>query len=527
MAMLDKLISVRVALLLTGLGLGAAACGGSASVTAGGSGTVARSETGKEIKTIGGQAINLAAHNKWKEGVAAFKAADKQGWNDARCDEVSGKFESAADAQSKFAEALYMAGAAHLKCGGGHKQKALAFFQKALRQNPKLCKARVGIGLDDIDGGRDQAGQQEFEMAVHDDPQCTEGYVNIAILQRRKGDTKEALNNLRRALAIDAQYLPAFNEMALLYLQNAKDNVKELDLAEVVCSQSQKIDANFAPIYNTWGLIDLRRKEIINASAKFQKAFELDPKMFEAYMNFAQITIGFRGYEDARNAFTKALELQPKSFDATVGLGVAYRGLEQKDKAEEFYNKARDLNANRPEPYYNLGVLYQDFKGGSVDDVKKARGFYEQFLSRAGSDDRFRVAVDDIKRRCKTVKGQRRPNDKCISGRFQNIEDYLQALKDMEEMEKLQKESERQQAEMLKEEKAEQARQAAQPKPAAAPPPAAPAAPPAKGEKPAPGGPAAAAPAAGAPAENAATDGKGKAAAAPDEKGAGKEPKKK
>ena len=78
--------------------------------------------------------------------------------------------------------------------------------------------------------------------------------------------------------------------------------------------------------------------------------------------------------------------------------------------------------------------------------MKKARGFYEQFLSRAGSEGRYAGAVDDIKRRCKTVKGERRKNDKCISGRFQNIEDYLQALKDMEEMEKLQKESEKQQA---------------------------------------------------------------------------------
>src|SRR6185436_7792389 len=126
-----------------------------------------------------------------------------------------------------------------------------------------------------------------------------------------------------------------------------------LDLAEVVCSQAQKIDVNYLAIYNTWGLIDLRRGEIISAAAKFQKAFDLDPKMFEAYMNFAQITIGFRGYEDARNAFSKALELQPKSFDATVGLGVAYRGLDQKDKAEEYYQKAISMNGQRPEPYYN------------------------------------------------------------------------------------------------------------------------------------------------------------------------------
>ena len=434
-----------------------AACGGgtgSGSGSGSGSGT-AKTEGGGVLKSGSGQPINVEAHNRWKDGVTAFKAAEKQGWNDARCDSVAEKFESAADAQNKFAEALYMAGVAHGKCG--RKDKALALYQKALRQNSKFCKARVAVALDRMTGGGgEQAAMSDFQGAVRDDPQCTEGYVNVAIIQRKRGDTKEALNNLRRALAIDAQYLPAFNEMALLYVQDAKDNTKMLDLAEVVCSQAQKIDARYPAVYNTWGLIDLRRGEIIGAAAKFQKAFELDPKMFEAYMNFAQITIGFRGYEDARNAFSKALELQPKSFDATVGLGVAYRGLEQNEKAEEYYEKAKQMNGNRPEPFYNLGVLYQDFKDGNADQMKKARSFYEQFLSRAGTDERYAGAVDEVKRRCKTVKGQRRPNDKCISGRFQNIEDYLQALKDMDEMERLNKESAKQQAELEAQQKVEE-----------------------------------------------------------------------
>jgi tetratricopeptide (TPR) repeat protein len=483
------LSAVRICTLLL-----AAACGGGSAAGGSGAGSgVAKSEGGGVLKSGSGQAINVEAHNRWKDGVNAFKAAEKQGWNDARCDSVAEKFESAAEAQAKFAEALYMAGVAHSKCG--RKEKAAALYQKALRQNGKFCKARVAVALDRMtSGGGEPAALSDFQAAVRDDPQCTEGYVNVAIIQRKRGETKEALNNLRRALAIDAQYLPAFNEMALLYVQDAKDNAKMLDLAEVVCSQAQKIDAKYAAIYNTWGLIDLRRGEIIGAAAKFQKAFELDSKMFEAYMNFAQITIGFRGYEDARNAFTKALELQPKSFDATVGLGVAYRGLEQPAKAEEYYEKAKQMNGNRPEPFYNLGVLYQDFKEGNADQMKKARSYYEQFLSRAGTDARYAGAVEEVKRRCKTVKGQRRPNDKCISGRFQNIEDYLQALKDMDEMERLNKEAAKQQAELEAEQKAEEAKAAAEaqknpppaePPPAAEPPPEG--APPA-GDKKAPAG---------------------------------------
>lgn len=430
-------------------------CGGGGGSEHGGSGSTA-TVGGSAVKTRGGQAVNVEAHNRWKDGLAAFQAAEKQGWTSERCDSVASKFESAAETNTKFAEALYMAGVAKARCG--KTEEALAFYNKALRQNSKLCGARVGVGLA---AGSDSAAMREFQQAVKDDPQCTEGYVNIAILQRRGGDTKEALNNLRRALAIDAQYLPAFNEMALLYLEQAKDNKKMLDLAEVVCSQAQKINANYAPVYNTWGLIDLRRDQIIEASAKFQRALELDPKMFEAHMNFGQITIGFRGYEDAKNSFTQALELKPKNFDATVGLGVAYRGLDQNAKAEELYNKAKDLSSNRPEPYYNLGILYQDFREGTVDQMKTARSFYEQFLQRAGNDPRYAKAVDDIKRRCKPGTtggkgGKSRGSVKCVSGRIQNIEDYLQAMKDMAEIEKLQKQAEEQQ-------KLQEAQQAAPP----------------------------------------------------------------
>ena len=52
----------------------------------------------------------------------------------------------------------------------------------------------------------------------------------------------------------------------------AKDNRKMLDLAEVVCRQAQLINANYAPIYNTWGLIDVRKENVFDALRKFEKA---------------------------------------------------------------------------------------------------------------------------------------------------------------------------------------------------------------------------------------------------------------
>lgn len=427
-------------------------CGGGGATTEGG-GSVATGAGGQPVRTGGGAAVSQAAHNKWTNASELFARYESEGWDAGKCDRVAEEFEEAAEAQRDFAEALYMAGLANQRCGKS--EEAQAFYQKALRANSKLCKARVAIGLDHLANDRASQAEREFGASIQADPQCTEGYVNLAIVQRARGGSQvaEALNNLRRALAIDAQYLPAFNEMALLYVSDAEGNTKKLDLAEVVCSQAQKINANYAPIYNTWGLINLRRNDIIAASAKFRRAFELDPKMFEAYMNFAQITLGFRGYEDSRAAFAKALELQPRSYEAQLGLAIALRGLEQKQEAEAAYLKAKELQPNRPETYYNLGILYQDFMSGTADDMNKAKGFYDQFVSKAGNAPEFAAAVAEINRKCKrkaSSGGRRRRlnQDTCVAGRRQNIDEYLGAMREMEQMQREQAEMEREAAAM-------------------------------------------------------------------------------
>jgi len=105
-----RALSIAVALVLV-------SCGGGGKGSQAGGADVARGVGGTAIRTGGGETINLTAHNLWKEGVAAFQAAEKAGWNDQRCESVADKFENAAEAQNKFAEALYMAGVVHSRCG--------------------------------------------------------------------------------------------------------------------------------------------------------------------------------------------------------------------------------------------------------------------------------------------------------------------------------------------------------------------------------------------------------------------------
>lgn len=428
------------------------ACGGGGATGGGGGGHGGTAAGPNVPRTATGDVVTAEAHNLWQVGLAAFAAREASGWNAEACDAVAEKFDDAAEAQGgRFPEALYMAGLAHSKCN--EREKALDFYNRALSVNNKFCKARVMIGLDQIGQHQEAAAMTTFARAVADDAQCTEGYVNLAALQRSSGDAalvRDALNNLRRALAIDAQFLPAFNEMALLYIQEAERTPDEagqrLDLAAVVCRQAQQINRDYGPIYNTWGLIYVKKGNIIEAVRMFERAATLDNNNFEAWMNFGTMVAGFRGYEDAKRAFTRAVELSPRNYEAHLGLGAALRGLNQFDEAIAEYNKAKEIDPNRAEAYFNLALINHNYRGGAEAVLNEAKAQYQAFVTHAGANPRFAPVVADVTHRCppeRARRGRRRARSSCAPGFIQQIENVAAIRAEMAELQRAQEEMQR------------------------------------------------------------------------------------
>lgn len=441
------------------------ACGGGAPAT-----QQQQTSTGSEESpvTASGEVVVEEAEKTYQAALEAFNAADAANplrWPEGLCNDIAGKFMDANSKQNnRFTEAIYMAGAARSRCG--QTSQARELYTRALQTSDKFCKARVALAVENIDAGRLDAAKPEVERALRDDQNCPEGYTALAMIQRKNpAQRAEALENLRRALVYDARYLPAFNQIALLLLDEATEHgnttetetapaatpaaapaatadivsaqpgqaisvglsgdPRALDLGQVVCKQAVLINANYAPIYNTWGLIMVRRGEIFEALRMFEKATTLDADFYEAYMNFGQITLSFRGYEDAHKAFTEAVRLQPQSYDALMGLGAALRGKGLTDDAKVKYEAAIAVDGRRPEAYFNLGVLFQDFRAGTKADLDAATGYYREFLSRGRSNPKFASQVRDVERTCPTEQagGRRRARRRrCMSGRLENIQ---------------------------------------------------------------------------------------------------------
>ncbi len=420
--------------------LALAGCGGSVSTA-----TPAKTPDGKTITDSSGQAVSAAAADKFNSGIDALTAHDKAGdWSEATCKQTAELFLAAAKEQGEktFAEAIYNAGLAYQRCK--MQGEAKAKFQEALQSSSKFHQARVQLALYAFaDSGEKDVDKAigELQQAVKDaEFKNVEALVNLAMMQMRRGnneadsdgknDLERAKKNLQRALAVDDAFMPAFNQLAIYYLEAAKAkagrssgrrvtvgsgkqkkiDTQALELAALVCSQAVRKNPSYAPIHNTAGLIQVELGNLNAAVQEFNTARKLDPGFVEAQMNFAAVNLQFRGFKQAEDAYRGAIKMAPNDYEAHLGLALALRGQiddSNFDKmvaaASEELAAAKRIDGNRPEAYYNEAILTQEYKakGGGASSEKPllaAKDLFAQFIQKATAPE-FADAVKRSKER--------------------------------------------------------------------------------------------------------------------------------
>lgn len=428
------------------------------SVACGGGGATSQpTVTGKPPGTPGGAKVSTAAEGKFNAAVASFNAHDKAAdWNDAVCADVAKQFQAAAAEQTgnNLPEAHFNAGLAYQRCNND--KAARASFESALKGDPKFHHAAAQIALYDYkaNGNADRAIASLQQAVLDARFQNVSALVGLALVQMErdsaqgqqdcKDDFDCAKRNLQRALAIDDGYMPAFNQLALYYFQSAKKraasggkqskrgrqiatnsalakraDVQQLELAALVCSQAVRKNAKYAPIHNTAGLIQNELGLFNGAVAEFKSATALDPRLFEAQMNYGAVNLSFRGFEAAEGAYRKALQMRPNDYDAHLGLALALRGQindsnydKQVAAVQQELDAAKKVDGNRPDAYYNEGILVQEFKAKSglsndaqIKALTDAKGIYQGFLSKASGKSEYDGASKRAKERIEDIDG--------------------------------------------------------------------------------------------------------------------------
>lgn len=471
---------------LLGLMVGLSACGAS-----GGAGGKSTLPEGKRsgAKSTSGADISKEAAQGYKQALAEFIKHDRAyDWSPATCKSSAEAFISVSkqqqsDSGKPLPEALYNAGLSYMRCG--LEEEAVSQFQAAAKAGQGFHRARGQMALFEYKKtGNINSAIESLEQIIRDAKfQNVEALVSVAALQMERGnevkdadganDLERAKKNIQRALAIDDSFMPAMNQLAIYYMEQAKRNAGEkpqggrrrgglvvagasrakvnrqqLELAGLVASQGVQKDPKYAPLHNTAGLIQVELRDYNAAVKSFGRARTLDPSFFEAHMNYAAVSLSFRGFAEADKAYRDALRLQPKDYEAHLGLALALRGQINDTNYDTFLAEARkhlteckQIEPDRAEAYYNEAILTQEYeaKGGdsskSVPALKQAVVKYREFISKAKGQAAYAEAVKRSGERAKDIEDT-----------IKFIEEGEQLQKEQEEIDRKAKEAEQKQA---------------------------------------------------------------------------------
>lgn len=421
-----------------------------------------------------GPVISQETRANFVEAYNALEQASQGGLNEDECEDVVEEFEEVSEeVPGGLPEAIFNAGMVWDKCG--ETSKARDYFEKASKiaastkgpdgeKRSGYALALLKLGIYEYEEGNKTKARRFWDKAREADRRSAEAYTNLSVLQREDEDWGEAQKNVRRALAVNSDYITAFAQMALLYLQVAEKNRRMLDIVELVSQQATsraneinsdpegdtKVDpADIAPIHNIWGLALIQKGDVVSSVQQFDTARTLNPNFFEAHMNFGAVNLSFRGFKASEQAFRKAVQLEPKNYFAHLSLGAAQRGLEQYDQARQSYEKARDIDPAAPGAYYNLALLMQDYLITSAGDMnaqiemlKKAKTVYREFINKC----KGKRATECIRKRPgEPDRDLRKAAQKRIKSCDQTISGLQEAQELAREVEQMEAEAQKQQ----------------------------------------------------------------------------------
>lgn len=267
----------------------------------------------------------------------------------------------------------------------GLSDDALAAFAAALKENPRLVEAQMGIGDIYRKRGDYQSASVAYESATKVAPMSFEAHYYLGLMRQLLGRIEEATASYLRAIAIKPDSIEANQNLASAYLQLNRpgDGLSYAKRAADLSPQSQAAWANLGATHSLLGqyddavdayrhaaeLGDLEEPILLGladahiklghygrAANVLQAQLRKQPTA-TAYERLGYSQFKQRHYDDALASFRAALSIDPNDVASLNGLGVALMTLyvqsgrsvpQQRDQALDAWRKSLTIKAGQP-----------------------------------------------------------------------------------------------------------------------------------------------------------------------------------
>lgn len=256
---------------------------------------------------------------------------------------------------------------AELLFESGQIEPSAKLYQEAIRQNPKLASAHLGLGRVRAARGEWAAAIEAYRRSCKLAENYVAAHYALGMVYRRTGNVSKAREHLERHQRV-RQYPqpsedPLLDAVKSLYAGGLSHLAKGSSLAQQgklpeaaaafesalkVNSRLVMAHVNLIAMYGQMGMPD-------KAEQHFRGAVALDPGWIEAYYNWGLFLYRQKRTAEAAEAFRKAVQINPSYADAHAQLGLLLDEAGRVEQAQRHYRLALEGNPAHRQALYLLG----------------------------------------------------------------------------------------------------------------------------------------------------------------------------
>lgn len=235
----------------------------------------------------------------------------------------------------------------------GNAEALVTYFENELKTHPNDESILRWLGFGHLALNNLDKAEAFYMQALQVNPACARCYKNIGWVYFNRGDTKLAMQNFDKAVALDPKdvYILADRANMLEMLGDEFGALRDYDKAI-------QLDPQNPELYNMRGEYNDRFGYTSLALNDYSKAIQLNPQFQLAYFNRANDYFSLNRLSEALTDINIAILIDSTNYLCYSGRGAILEMMGEKQKAMNDYNKAIIINPNDPYSYLNRARLF-------------------------------------------------------------------------------------------------------------------------------------------------------------------------
>ena len=211
--------------------------------------------------------------------------------------------------------------------------------------------------------GNLSGAKKYYALHLKNHPDDADAYHALGILSAQSQEYADALENIKKAIALNATIAAYYNSLGNVYR-----HLKQFDKATQTYQKAIKIQPNYAIAYNNIGTVFYGQEKLSAARIAYEKAIALKENYADAHSNLGILLTKLEEDALAMIHLERALALNPTLLPALNQLGDLYLRHEKYDLAENIFLQCVEKMPENAELNHRLGVAY--FGQQKFEDAK-------------------------------------------------------------------------------------------------------------------------------------------------------------